>query len=145
MAWDRQEAIGYYRTQGAPGDQNALVALLREVQEENGGVIPADLPAEAAEAYGVKESYILAVIRRIPSLRLSDRHILEICQGPNCGRKAPDLLDHARSRWGSRLDVRAGNCMRLCGKGPNVRLDGKVHHQMDREKLDRLLEALLGK
>ena len=36
MNWDIQEAISYYKTQGAPADQNALVNLLREVQEESG-------------------------------------------------------------------------------------------------------------
>ena len=35
MAWELNEAIRYYQTQGAPGDQNALTGLLREVQQEN--------------------------------------------------------------------------------------------------------------
>ena len=29
MAWELQEAIRYYQTQGAPKDQNALTGLLR--------------------------------------------------------------------------------------------------------------------
>ena len=32
--WTLEEALAYYRRQGAPGEQGALVALLREVQEE---------------------------------------------------------------------------------------------------------------
>ena len=44
--WTLREAIEYYQRQGAPGDQGMLVALLREVQEERGGVLPAaDVPA----------------------------------------------------------------------------------------------------
>lgn len=141
MAWDMHEAIAYYKSQGAPGDQNALVGLLREAQQENGGVIPAELPATAAGSYGVKESFILALIRRIPSLRLSDVHVLEFCGGKNCGRKTPALADYARKKWGSRIEVRMGACMRLCAKGPNIRLDGKVYHQAD----EKLLDELLGK
>ena len=144
MAWDAQEAIAYYKSQGAPGDQNALVGLLREAQQENGGVIPANIPAEAAKCYGVKESYILAVIKRIPSLRLSDRHVLEICCGVNCGRKNADLLSHAQKNWGTKLEIRQAGCMRMCGKGPNVRLDGQIHHRADAALIDKLLNELLG-
>ena len=44
--WTLEEALAYYRRQGAPGEQGALVALLREVQEERGGVLP---PADVAD------------------------------------------------------------------------------------------------
>ena len=83
--WNLEEAISYYKKQGAPSDQSALVSLLREVQQENGGAIPKSALPAMAEGLGVKESYLLAVIRRIPSLRLSDMHTLELCAGPNCG------------------------------------------------------------
>ena len=32
--WTLEEALAYYRRQGAPGEQGALVALLREVQRQ---------------------------------------------------------------------------------------------------------------
>ena len=67
MPWNLEEAIAFYGQRGAPGDQSALVSLLREVQQENGGGIPEAALAPVAEAYGVKESYLLALIRRIPS------------------------------------------------------------------------------
>ena len=142
MAWDLEEAIGYYKSQGAPGDQNALLGLLREAQQENGGVIPAHVPAAAARAYGVKESFLLSLIRRIPSLRLSDRHVLELCCGKNCGRKNGELLRCAEAFRSDRLEIRQAGCMRLCAKGPNIRLDGTVHHGMDPVTLKKLLEAL---
>ena len=37
MDFDLEEAIGYYKRQGAPRDQNALVNCLREVQDHHGG------------------------------------------------------------------------------------------------------------
>ena len=37
MNWNLQEAVEYYRRQGAPSDQAALLSLLREAQQENGG------------------------------------------------------------------------------------------------------------
>ena len=60
-----QELLDYYRRQGAPGDQTALVGLLREIQGEYGAV-PKWAVAQAAAYYRIKESFLLAVIRRIP-------------------------------------------------------------------------------
>ena len=37
MGWNLEEALTYYRRMGAPGDQNALIGLLREIQQEHGG------------------------------------------------------------------------------------------------------------
>ena len=84
MHWDLNEAIDYYRRQGAPGDQNALKNLLAEVQAEQGGAIPQYVLPVIAEKLGVKETFLAAIIRRIPSLRMADRHLLEICGGPYC-------------------------------------------------------------
>jgi len=101
MAWDLQEAIGYYRKQGAPGDQTALTGLLLEIQQENGGQIPKYLLSDAAEALGVKESFLLALIRRMPRLRLADTHVLELCSGPNCSKRAA-LADFVEKNWGKK-------------------------------------------
>ena len=38
MAWELKDAVSYYKKQGAPGDQNALMSLLREIQEEFGAI-----------------------------------------------------------------------------------------------------------
>ena len=80
-----KEILDYYRRQGAPGDQTALVGLLKELQQTYGAV-PKWAVGEIAEEYKVKESFILAVVKRIPSLRLQDTHLLQLCAGPNCGK-----------------------------------------------------------
>ena len=126
--WDLQEALDYYKKQGAPGDQTALIALLREVQEEHGG-IPAWCVEQCALSLKVKESFLLAVIRRIPGLRLMDRHVLELCAGPNCGKHT------------DKVTVKFVPCMRMCGKGPNLKWDGKLIHGADEALLRRLLEG----
>ena len=138
MSWDLKEAVAYYRRQGAPGDQNALRSLLTEVQAEQGGAIQQYVLPVIAGELGVKESFLAAIIRRIPSLRMAERHLLEICGGPNCPRKAD--LSHFLDRAGEKLEVRLVPCMRLCGKGPNIRFDGKLYHGAD----EALVEKLLG-
>ena len=140
MNFDLKEAVDYYRRQGAPGDQNALRNLLSEVQEAHSGAIPQYLLPIIAGELGTKESFLAAIIRRIPSLRMADRHLLEICGGPNCPRKAD--LSHFLDRAGGKLEVRLVPCMRLCGKGPNIRFDGKLYHGADAALVEKLLDGI---
>ena len=140
MSWDLKEAIAYYRSQGAPGDQNALKNLLSEVQEESGGAIPGYLLSKIAEELGTKESFLAAVIRRYPSLRLANVHVLEICAGPNCSRRGQ--LAALAEQYRGRVEVKFVPCMRQCGKGPNLRFDGKLYNGADARLLTGLMEAL---
>ena len=48
-----KEILDYYRRQGAPGDQTALVGLLKELQQTYGAV-PKWAVGEIAEEYKVK-------------------------------------------------------------------------------------------
>jgi NADH:ubiquinone oxidoreductase subunit E len=128
--WNLEEAVAYYKRQGAPGDQNALVSLLKEIQHENGGSLPSHIPDTLAPMLGIKGTFLTALIRRFPSLRLSDKPVLEICCGPNCPRRS-DLMTFAEKTWGKSpagFVLKAVPCMRLCGKGPNIRWKGQLFH-----------------
>lgn len=142
MDWNLEEAISHYKTQGAPKDQSALVSLLREVQLESQGSIPMAAIEEIARCCAIKETYLLAVIKRIPSLRLKNDHCLELCAGQNCGKHT------ALATYAERLHAASGKkflfklvpCMRMCGKGPNIKWDGKLYHQADDALLQKLLK-----
>lgn len=133
-----QELIVYYKRIGAPQDQNALISMLKEVQETHNG-IPKYAISQIAEGMNIKESLLLALIRRIPSLRLADTHTLEMCAGPNCG-KATALAAFAVKNMPKNVQIKYVNCMRLCGKGPNIKFDGKLYHGADESLLRRLAE-----
>ena len=137
MDWNLEEAMEYYQRQGAPRDQNALVNLLKEIQQHCGSIHSSSLAA-IAQSYRVKESYLQAVIRRFPSLRLDNRHILEVCAGPNCGKHTA-LAIAAEALGSTTLTVKFVPCMRQCGKGPNIRFDGTLYHRADETLLDRLI------
>lgn len=139
--WNLEEAISYYKKQGAPSDQSALVSLLREMQQENSGAIPKSALPTLAEGLGVKESYLLAIIRRIPSLRLSDMHTLELCAGPNCGKHAALAACAEKLCKGKNITLKFTPCMRMCGKGPNLKWDGKLYHKADETLLRSLTEG----
>ena len=142
MKWDPEEAIAYYRKLGAPGDQNALISLLKEVQRENRNQIPLDILNAIAGSYGLKASFLTALVRRIPSLRLADTHVLEVCCGPNCSKRAA-LFDWIEKNYGTKpagFTIKSAPCMRMCGKGPNIRGDGVLYHQADTDLLKNLID-----
>jgi NADH:ubiquinone oxidoreductase subunit E len=137
--FDMQEAVAYYKKQGAPADQTALLGLLKELQAEFGGIDPAHI-TEAAELLETKESLLLALVRRMPSLRLTDRHVLELCAGPNCGKHTALAAEAERLCKEKGVTLRFIGCQRMCGKGPNIRFDGKLYHKADAKLLQKLLE-----
>ena len=144
MAWNLTEALDYYKRMGAPTDQNALISLLTEIQQEHGGSIPKSTLPDIAAYYGTKEALLTALIRRIPRLKLSDVHTLELCAGPNCGKaaalaKAAEALCAAHP---GKISLKFTPCMRLCGKGPNLKWDGKLHHKADESLLKELMKDI---
>ena len=144
MSWNLTETLEYYKRQGAPSDQNALVALLSEIQQEHGGSIPKVLLTEVASCYGTKEALLLALIRRIPRLRLSDLHTLEICAGPNCGKSTAlaQAAEKVAAAHPGKISLKFVPCMRMCGKGPNLKWDGKLYHKVDISLLSELTKDI---
>ena len=140
MPWNLEEAVSYYKQQGAPQDQSALLGLLREVQAENSGGIPRGALGYIADAYKIKDSFLLALIRRIPSLRVSDVHCLEMCAGPNCGKHTALAAFAENLQKEKGFQLKFVPCMRMCGKGPNIRWDGKLYHGADETLLRKLTE-----
>ncbi len=142
MSWTLQEALDYYKKQGAPKDQSALIALLSEVQQESGGSIPKAILTDIAASYGVKEALLLAIIRRIPRLRLADIHVLELCAGPNCSKSKAVAAAAQRLCAGKNIQLKFVPCMRLCAKGPNLKWDGVLHHHATPELLQELIDQI---
>ena len=134
-----KEILDYYRRQGAPGDQTALVGLLKALQQTYGAV-PKWAVAEIAEEYKIKESFILAVVKRIPSLRLQDTHLLQLCAGPNCGKHTALAAEAEKLCKLKGVELKYMGCQRMCGKGPNIRFDGKLYHKATVELLQELLK-----
>ena len=140
--WHLEEAVAYYQKMGAPRDQSALVELLREIQRENGGGIPSYLVDEAAQLLQTPRSLLLALVKRIPSLRLQDCHLLQMCAGPNCGKHKAlaDCAERLAKENPGKFTLKFTPCMRMCGKGPNVKWDGKLYNGADENLLRRLVE-----
>lgn len=143
MNWNLEEALDYYKKQGAPKDQSALIQLLKEIQQENGS-IPQYMLQTIAQVYGIQTSLLLALIRRIPGLRLDDTHTLVLCAGPNCGKHATlaACAEKICAASGGKIVLKYAGCMRMCGKGPNIKFDGTLYHEATEALLWELTEKI---
>ncbi|MBE5799036.1 MAG: formate dehydrogenase [Clostridiales bacterium] len=144
-----REMIEYYRAQGAPQDQQMLIALLREAQEAAGGVLAQGMLDEIAQAYGMKSTMLQAIIRRVPSLRCEAvPHRLEVCGTCKAGAQLRDVIERT-------YDVRSRSCnealgfsywvvpcMKNCKNGPSIRWDGQIYGQADMELVRQLVERI---
>ena len=142
---DFQEMIDYYREQGAPGDQQMVIALLREMQEACGGALNGEALKAAAEAYGLKENMLAALIRRIPSLRMADApHRLELCGTCPRGRELRAWVENTwHIRSGSTCEqggfsYHVTPCMKNCKNGPSLKWDGTLYSQATVELIRKL-------
>ena len=141
------ELIEYYREQGAPQDQQMVIALLREMQEMDGGVLSAKSLAQVAKAYGMKETMLTAIVRRVPGLRYEDApHRLEICGTCREGAKLRSFVETRYAVKSGAVSAagfayRVTPCMKNCKNGPSIRWDGELHSRADEKLLRRLIEG----
>ena len=133
-----REMTAYYADQGAPQDQQMLIALLREAQEAEGGVLSPDTLCAVAKAYSIKDTMLQAIIRRIPGLRCSNApHTLEICGTCRAGAKLRNFVEKTYGVKSGTSNEAAGflyrvtPCMKNCKNGPSVRWDGKLISHAD--------------
>lgn len=143
-----QDLIEYYRTQGAPADHQMLAALLKEIQEMDGGVLTGSRVCAVSEVYAVKENVLRALIRRIPGLHFEDApHRLEICG--SC-RESLGLIQQISREYqvksGSCSEVgkfvlQVTGCMKNCRQGPSVRWDGTLYSKADMNLIRELIRG----
>lgn len=148
--WNIHEAVEYYKGQDAPQNQFALVELLKEVQDHSGGVLTAAAVEEIAALLNIKVTFLNAVIKRYQSLKTAAApHRLEVCGGKNCAANgSAALLKHIRGVYGAEsggVSAKGGfsfkicGCLKHCGKGPNIKLDGEVYNAATPELLQKLI------
>ena len=148
------EAIGlteladYYRMQGAPGDQQMLIALLKEAQEADGGVLNMRTIMEISQIYNIKENVLMALIRRVSTLRCEDiPHRLEMCGTCRCNGEIRKFIEDelglksgdVSKAYG--FQFRTVGCMKNCKNGPSIKWDGVLYSNSSVELLKELFSS----
>ena len=143
-----RKIVDYYRAQGAPQDQQMLIALLREVQEEMGGVLSQMVIEEIAQTFKMKPAMLLALIRRVPSLRMETAaHRLEVCGTCRAGAKLRDEIERTYGVKSGGLCENAGfsyhvtPCMKNCKNCTSIKWDGVLHSHADMQLVRALISG----
>lgn len=140
-----EDYIEQYRSQGAPEDQQMLIALMRDAQQIDGGALRQETLDRIASELSVPGSILNAIIRRIPMLRMADApHRLDMCGGCD---GAQELIEDIRRVYQvdkdgvsmkGRFVLRVTGCLKRCGLGPAIRWDGKTYDEADVELIRQL-------
>lgn len=151
QSWNLQDAIEYCRGQNPQQNQQALVGLLREVQNESGGVIPDVLLDEISAGLKLKRTFLTAIIKRYPSLRTEEApHRLELCAGERCAirgcRELRRFIEENYRVKNGGVSLKGGfsfqvtGCMKNCLNGPNIKWDGTLYSGVDKKILRGIVE-----
>ena len=139
-----------YKDTAGPGDQQAVIALLREVQQLY-GCVPDSVQQRVAKATGTAPSLIAALVRRVPGLTpAAYRHRIVVCTGPRCSAKGGTALLRAVE---NALGIAPGettpdgcfwletrNCLKQCGSAPNLTVDQTLYASVRVEDIPNLLK-----
>ncbi len=137
--------IAHYRDQGAPQDQQMLIALLREAQETEGGILSQETLDAIAQECGIKTAVLHALIRRVPGLRSqSAPHTLEVCGTCPAGAKLRAFIEKTYGVKSGAVSAagfvyRVTPCMKNCKNGPSIRWDGTLHSRADEALIRKLV------
>lgn len=145
---DFDALLTYYRSQGAPKDQQMLIALLQEVQALDGNVLRPETMKQIARGCDVDMRLLNTLAHRIPSLHPAHApHRLQLCR--TCQKslalaafiqKEYNVKDGGVSQKG-RFSFEMVNCMKNCKAGPSLRWDGVLHPQADEALIKRLTSS----
>lgn len=144
------EILKFYERQGKPAEQEEILFALREIQEVL-GCIPKAVQEEASLRLGVKPSFLAAFVKKYPEFKeVSEKYEIQVCTGPSCGAgKALEILRAVEAagkqkerEQGISVKIVKGRCTRQCGKGPNLKINGVLHHHMTPEQAAELIRLL---
>ncbi|MDO5785075.1 MAG: hypothetical protein Q4P20_08435 [Eubacteriales bacterium] len=148
--WHLMEAVAFFQSQGAPGDQQALTELFWEVQQNKGGIIPQKSIEKISHAYDVKKSFLREAVRQTPGLRLAeDMHELEVCGKKSSLKHGGDdlisFIEQAYAVTDGGFSVQGGFrysvSHRLHGKGAVIRWDGTTYSHATPELIKALVQG----
>lgn len=72
---------------------------------------------------------------------------LEICMGTSCHLMGTQdlmaVIDSLSADQRDRIELKGGTCLKNCGKGPNIRINGVVIGNVTPDRLLEILQANL--
>jgi len=136
-------------------DREHLIPLLQEIQARE-GYLSRSAMTRVAEAVGVPESRVYGVATFYNQFRFAPKgtHVIEVCRGTACHvKQSLKLAQHLQRKLRLRLDGNSPDgrftvitvaCLGACSIAPVIKLDGEFYGHLDVERLERLLDEVVG-
>ena len=73
---------------------------------------------------------------------------IEICMGSACyllgAQELIETIELLPSEVQEKIDLCGSTCLKACGQGPNITVDGELFHNVTPELLQQILQEKLG-
>ncbi|MGI5949230.1 NAD(P)H-dependent oxidoreductase subunit E [Peptoniphilus sp.] len=136
------------------GSQEGAKAALRKSQDDFGYVSIAHIK-QIADAFKLDEKIIKTMIKFMPSIKESKvEYEIVCCSGPRCAKNGSmEVIKTIKNSLGidfnettkdGRVSLRSQNCFKKCKMGPNIMINGKFYHHMNKEKAEEIMKEIVG-
>ena len=140
---DFREALLNYVDSFGEKNQDGIKATLRECQDLFSYVSIAH-QREIAQAFKVDEKIVKTLIKLSPSIKESKvEYEIICCSGSRCAKNGSfEVLKTISESLGisfdeissdGRIRLTTQNCFKKCGEGPNIMINGKFYHHLNKE------------
>lgn len=147
-----QESLSDLVDSFGTGSQEGAKAGLRRCQEIF-DCVSVSHQRQIAESFQLDAKIIKTMIRFIPSIRESVvEYEVVCCSGARCAKNGSlEVLKAVRDVLGvdfdettkdGRIRLTTQNCFKKCNLGPNIMINGKFYHGMDKAKMRKLMENI---
>lgn len=136
------------------GSQEGVKASLTECQGIF-GCVSINYQQQIAKAFQLDEKVIKALIKFMPSIKESVvEYEVVCCSGARCAKNGSiEVLKTVKDTLGidfnettkdGRIRLKTQNCFKKCNLGPNIMVNGKFYHKMNKEKSEDLMKNIKG-
>ncbi len=143
------ELLGHY-----PADRKraAMLPALRLLQELRGWCTPEGMKAVAQKLETtVERAYEVATFYVMFHTEKPGKYVIDVCTNLSCAlRGAEGMLKHLETKLGTQAGtngdkffLRETECLASCGTAPCMQINEDHHENLNREKVDKLLETLV--
>lgn len=150
-----QETIDVLVDSFGIGSQEGVKASLKECQRIF-DYVSIDHQEQIANLFQLDKKVISAMIKFMPSIKESIvEYEVVCCSGSRCAKNGSiEVLKAVKETLGiefnettkdGRIRLLTQNCFRKCSLGPNLMVNGKLHHKMDKVKAIELMKNILEK
>jgi NADH-quinone oxidoreductase subunit E len=139
-----------------PNKMAACIPVLHLCQEANKNWVSDDVIEFVAKKLDLSSAHVKGVVTfyTLFNQEPPGKHQLWVCRTLSCAMRGSDaIIAHCEKRLGchvgqtskdGKVTLRTAECLASCGTAPMLQLDKTYHENLTVEKVDKILDGLLG-